>query len=807
MVDDTYNEIFTKERFEKALEAAFYTPDVKKGIDESGEKTEDFVAQVHDRRSEIIRNVGKEIEDFASVQSDLKEAQDKWDALNKKKPKSPENTSRDLMIGFFGFISLGLIALLVYGLWRGDWLEGFRAIFRIQSLYVFIPLAVGTVFIWKISVRRAQHRLKRWSEDGETLLKKLDIDGLEKKRSKAEEAFEQSLTRGILVILRPIVEDTIKPNRSTILGEIDAPGLAEVYDDRYKVDTDTMEKLRGRLALMRRGSIGISGYRGSGKTALMTSYCDAGPWNLGDRQVLSVMIPAPIEYNARDFILHLFSKICGRLLEIKGVPKSEWEVGKGRSESFKMPGRILSAFLSLSPYIFILGAVLLIVGFLIGWAEFSSVSSKAKDAGKVIITLSNFGKVLDVKPSTIRQFGFLLVIAGLALIYIHRTVRSEIREEEEKREKEEKQEKGKDPIIQQARKYRDQIKFQESYTSGWSGALKLPIGIETGISETVTRSKTPFSLPEIVADYRNFIKELSGKNFTVIIGIDELDKMESDEKAQRFLNDIKMIFGLDHCFYLISVSESAMRSFELRGIRFRNVFDSSFDEVVYVEYLDFDWAYELIKKRVIGMPLVIVALCYCLSGGLARDLIRTCRNALDEPRKEKEKKELSISEVCERLVNSDLNAKLRAMKIGAKDLGLERETTEFLAELREIETEPAEAANLIERAENLLTNIPVAQNNEKEEETLHEERRKLRRLHEELASYLIYSATLVQFFDDKFDYEAVEKARKDGILDRLAKAKQDFAVNPGLPCSTLMKIRKEKQMQPFNGQEATKVAK
>ena len=41
----------------------------------------------------------------------------------------------------------------------------------------------------------------------------------------------------------------------------------------------------------------------------------------------------------------------------------------------------------------------------------------------------------------------------------------------------------------------------------------------------------------------------------------------------------EMLFGIDHCFYLVSVSQDAMSSFERRGIPFRDTFDSALDDI------------------------------------------------------------------------------------------------------------------------------------------------------------------------------------------------------------------------------------
>ena len=183
-------------------------------------------------------------------------------------------------------------------------------------------------------------------------------------------------------------------------------------------------------------------------------------------------------------------------------------------------------------------------------------------------------------------------------------------------------------VIANAIDWLESIKFQQSLTTGWSGTLKLPVGLEAGLSSAKSIARQQLTLPEIVQGYIDYLA-LVRNEYQIIIGIDELDKLESDEKAQRFLNDIKSVFGIDGCFYLLSVSENAMSTFEQRGIPFRDVFDSSFDGIVYIEYMDFQTAKTLIEQRVIGMPIPFIGFCYCFSGGLARDVIRVCRNIME----------------------------------------------------------------------------------------------------------------------------------------------------------------------------------
>jgi len=168
----------------------------------------------------------------------------------------------------------------------------------------------------------------------------------------------------------------------------------------------------------------------------------------------------------------------------------------------------------------------------------------------------------------------------------------------------------------------------------------------------------------------------------VLIGIDELDKIHPEEKAEKFLNDIKIIFGLRGVFYLVSISENALSAFERRGIPIRNVFDSCFDDVIYIGYLDFAGACGVLRQRVIGTPHPFLFLCYCISGGLPRDLVRVCRNLIIEVQDRPDRR--SLAKLCLAVVGADLLAKLHANEVVASDIPLERYVLNFLQELRSL---------------------------------------------------------------------------------------------------------------------------
>ena len=334
-----------------------------------------------------------------------------------------------------------------------------------------------------------------------------------------------------------------------------------------------------------------------------------------------------------------------------------------------------------------------------------------------------------------------------------------------------------------------QIKFQQSYTSGWSGALKLPIGLEGGISRALTLAENQLSLPEIVNAFTRFVTRAS-EQCQVIIGIDEMDKLESDDKAQRFLNDIKSVFGLDRCFYLISVSENAMSSFEWRGLPFRDVFDSSVNSIIYVDYLDFAGSQNLIEKRIVGKPIPFLALSYCLSGGLARDMTRNFRNLIELLQADPRRNDLET--LCHALIKSDLKAKLRAAAITAKQINLEMEVDEFLHKLYEFESVPLSEDLLFKAAQELFSSADSKATNSrtksKDKEMLLEYE-KLMALRAELATYAYYVLTILQFFKNSLSKAALTREDEGATLDYLAKARQMFAVNPMITRTMLNRFR------------------
>lgn len=252
-------------------------------------------------------------------------------------------------------------------------------------------------------------------------------------------------------------------------------------------------------------------------------------------------------------------------------------------------------------------------------------------------------------------------------------------------------------LIARAKLYRKQIDAQHSYTTTVGGSLSTPGNIASTSGQVAgTATDLPRSYPDLVGRLRSFLKDVAwelhgpekaessdgadedqGGGGHVVIGIDELDKLSDAKQAQRLVNELKAILGVPYCYYLISISDDALAAYEMRGLPARDAFDSAFDEVIHVRYLDLAGSERLLDQRVIGMWEPFAWLCHCLSGGLPRDLIRAARHVVIAAVAAGTGGN-RLGAVCQELVRQELHQKLDASWINRAGGGLSRADSELL---------------------------------------------------------------------------------------------------------------------------------
>jgi hypothetical protein len=316
-------------------------------------------------------------------------------------------------------------------------------------------------------------------------------------------------------VLRPFVverrNDEVRNPRlfDTSIGEKSPPRLIEGSEPRRLVVTEAMTRLSVTAQSVYSGSLGVSGPRGVGKSTILEFF----GMEAGDSRDLGLVVSAPVDYEPREFIIHLFSQLC------EAIPH--------------------------------------------GPAERSTMAAET-------------------------------------------------------------------------RRNLEQLRYLRTYTASWSASLAPRSFISFARGYAKERAELPVTLPELVDHFRSYCAQVAawhrsahGEKGRVVIGIDEVDKIRDSDRAEAFLNDIKAIFGVPGCLYLVTLSEDAMAGFARQTPSIRNAFDSAFDELVPVGPMSYRHSEQLLFKRVTGVPRPFIALCHVLSGGLPRDLVRTARALID----------------------------------------------------------------------------------------------------------------------------------------------------------------------------------
>lgn len=604
----------------------------------------------------------------------------------------------------------------------------------------------------------------------------------EKLLRKAFGEVDESIVGAFLFELRQAINQHIRTfSFHKQLALVITNGLEEGYDAAFEVDTPARKYAETLISKMSHGSIGVAGPRGTGKTTLLRA-SEAFTGTGQDR--IFIQISAPVVYDARDFILYLYSAVCAAVIQ-KYDPKQEYEallIGRGDSRR---------GFFNLHSFVF----GILFIAILFGGIYLLSYIGELLFNNNNVVLLDT---PINVSPEgNFLLFGVLIFLAGfwMAKIYangITAALSVFVLSSNRKSARE---------ILIRTYNERRKIRYQQTISKNASGKLNLTV-LETSKDRGLSLQEYPMSLPEVTFSYRDFIVQLSNK-LQFIIAIDELDKIEDPVQAQSFLNDLKNILALKNCFYLVSVSQNAMSSFELRGLPFRDAFDSTFDEIVHVEYLDYKTANLIINRRLIGVPEPFIELAYCLSGGLPRDLIRVMRKMIIGNIENGGDIDIELSAF--QLLHDDLSRKLSATRHQ-----IQENNWAFCAEdaLTQIDALDDDYSVTKIKEVGQWFAIESKQNAKWQDNDFY----KLKLLTYELGLYMLYLATLMEFFvKNRRKKSYANVAKQDPLfkglvrpnaskspIDMLVAARQRMSLNGEYALILMNKFREEMELQTFN---------
>jgi len=426
---------------------------------------------------------------------------------------------------------------------------------------------------------------------------------------------EPAFTAALTIIWKDSAADPVRIQ--------DGPELSAKADISNVVTTEAHSRLT--IALNRRNgaAVGVAGPRGSGKTELARAFTELRPSDPASRTI-PLMLWAPVKYDAQTFLLRLLKELCISILATGSVIPGD------NGLIFTSRGRRMAIAIG---------------------------SGAVAAAGVALVTIKATGTTIG--PEVPFAIGALLIAGGGALL----TVVLRPRRPRRRREVGISQD-----TISRAADLRTRAEFTEIYSRsaqlGISGG-----GLSMSATGGTQLARIPLNEIDVVRELYNLVRSVAASGWQVVIAIDELDKMKDDAEAITFLNHVKVLFPIRDCSFVVSVSENAWARFENRGIPFTDAFDSSFDEIVHVHMLRPRESRDLLKRRNTSISDAQALLCHCLSGGLARDLLRAIRllarvashlqrSGAAEPPK--------LGEVLDILLAEDLKEKIAAFEIEAR---------------------------------------------------------------------------------------------------------------------------------------------
>lgn len=429
------------------------------------------------------------------------------------------------------------------------------------------------------------------------------------------------------------VADQIRPSVRAAINEFvnqrhprrllveNAPGLTELHTAHQLIRRGQFERLRMLIDRLGAKTVAISGPRGIGKTTMLRQV-GTSTGGKAAQHSLRVVVSAPHTYEPRDFLLHLYIRLCDEVLQAVGV-----------SNAPRWPLKFATTFIraaTRTPMLAALAVLLFLLG--VGHEQFVRLRNDLPEG----IVAASFDVVEPLLPTS-SAFTVLAIVSFVVLYWLagrftlHGKGATSY---------------GSMLIARQAEDERRRLGFLRTVTAERQRSVG-KWGLKIGTRSANQLAERPTTLPELVDGYRLFaagvarwLRQENGRYARVIVAVDEVDRISEAEAAEAFLNGIKPILGSPDVVYVVTVSEEALARIEQRRGYGSTIIDSVFDAVVRIERLSLRESIMMIRRRVIGFPDVFIALAHCLAGGIARDLIRIVR-AMVEIRATSGKSELA----------------------------------------------------------------------------------------------------------------------------------------------------------------------
>jgi hypothetical protein len=554
-------------------------------------------------------------------------------------------------------------------------------------------------------------------------------------------------------------------DKDRLLVEQDSEGLRKLQDPSLTVSTGSAQRIASVLSQMDGGSIALSGPRGAGKSTLLRKFTGPARTDTATGRCISVYLPAPAEYVPKDFLSELFQRICEAYLVFTNRPLPE--AIHREHVRLSLRGAAARGFgiarFSLRISIIIGLVVVALLPIIKTGVHYISESIPSDGYGWYNHDKQYVYKNLyEVRG---RWIIARLVMAAVALYSLPKAVRLWRIYIRPRKEPE---------LPKKAREYL--VRLQVDKTVTWGAGLTTPIvrGIGLSLNKGISAAYVPWTLPELVGHMRRFMQdiadEFSESKHAMMVGIDEIDRIGSLEQAERFLSEIKAIFGVEKCFFLVSVAEDVGSVFAQRTTAGRSILDNSFEDIVAVEPLNIAETRELLLKRVTGFTPSFVYLVHVLSGGLPRELIRVTRRLVEVNH------ELILQDPYVRMENlafalakEQLIEAIRAARNQMSRLRLHPRWTDFFEELRSAGISLQHASPFFIHDSYTIfkklseISVPVIPADQEDGTVVPEDQIAARGIVRDFAAFSYFCMTVVDAFDKKiFVFQRVQEMTASG---------------------------------------------
>jgi hypothetical protein len=145
----------------------------------------------------------------------------------------------------------------------------------------------------------------------------------------------------------------------------------------------------------------------------------------------------------------------------------------------------------------------------------------------------------------------------------------------------------------------------------------------TKFSRAKELQSRPMSLPGVTSDFNDFLLEAVPVYKKIVICIDELDKIDDPVELNGLLKGIKGIIGQDSTHFILTISEDAIARFSNRFRKDRDLIESSFEEVYFLDKVGFDLAKIIVGGAVSSVDTDIdYMLVWLFGNGIPREIKR-----------------------------------------------------------------------------------------------------------------------------------------------------------------------------------------